>query len=132
MAALLAACAPPGSTVPIALPHSNSATTGSMHPSGSNASARSGQLAAKLPASALADDVDPPRRQSERQQFAKLPASALADDANPPRQQFERQQFEKSMAAAFGDDVNLPRQKIDLVGARSDIERAPNGALESA
>src|SRR5215472_4184834 len=119
MAALLAACAPPGSTVPIALPHSNSATTGwthsSMHPSGSNASARSGQLAAKLPASALADDVDPPRRQSERQQFAKLPASALADDANPPRQQFERQQFEKSMAAAFGDDVNLPRQKIELV-----------------
>src|SRR5215831_8175130 len=95
MAALLATCAPPGSTVPIALSHPNSGTTGSthssMHPSGSNASARSGQLAAKLPASALADDV------------------------NPPRQQLERQQIEKSLAAAFGDDVNLPRQRLELV-----------------
>src|SRR5215472_5503631 len=113
MAALLAACAPPGSTVPIALPHSNSATTGSMHPSGSNASARSGQLAAKLPASALADDANPPRQQLERQQIEKSLAAALADDANPPRQQLERQQIEKSLAAAFGDDANLPRQKID-------------------
>ena len=119
MAALLATCAPPGSTVPIALSHPNSGTTGSthssMHPSGSNASARSGQLAAKLPASALVDDVNPSRQQFDRQQFAKLPASALADDVNPPRQQLERQQIEKSLAAAFGDDVNLPRQRLELV-----------------
>jgi nitrite reductase (NO-forming) len=81
MAALLAACAPSGSTVPTSMSHHSMArSTASAHESGSNASARS-RLAAKSTASALAED-DLPHPVLEK-------VSAVAEDLNLPRQKID-------------------------------------------
>src|SRR5262249_47125472 len=106
MAVLLATCAPPGSTVPISWSHWDSGkarSAASMPSSGSNAPARSRQLATKSPASASAEDVN-----LARQKLEKLPASALVGDLNLPRQKLE-----KSPASALAEDLNLPRQKLE-------------------
>jgi nitrite reductase (NO-forming) len=102
MAALLATCAPSGTTIPISTAHysgtARSAT--SVYQSGSNAPARS---TAKSPASALGEDVNP-----SHQKLDRLLASALPEDVNPPRPKPEK-------ASALAEDLNLPRQKIELV-----------------
>jgi nitrite reductase (NO-forming) len=102
MAALLATCAPSGTTIPISTAHysgtARSAT--SVYQSGSNAPARS---TAKSPASALGEDVNPSHQKLDRSL-----ASALPEDVNPPRPKPEK-------ASALAEDLNLPRQKIELV-----------------
>ena len=103
MAALLATCTPPGSTVPTSLSHRDSDTArsaASVPASGSNAP-RSRRLAAK----SLAEDVNLPR-----QKLDKSPASALAEDTNLPLPKFE-----KLRASASAEDLNLSREKIELV-----------------
>jgi nitrite reductase (NO-forming) len=81
MAALLAACAPSGSTVPTSMSHHSMArSSASAHESASNASAGS-RLAAKSEASALAEDVLP--------QPALEKVSAVAGDLNLPRQKID-------------------------------------------
>src|SRR5262245_34386591 len=87
MTALLTTCAPPSSTVPILLSHRDSETArsaASMSLSGLKARARSRQLAAKSPASVVAEDVNLPRQNHE-----KSPTSASAEDLNLPRQKLE-------------------------------------------